>query len=103
MHGIGGETIPIQWNVDAVREALDEVEVLVQETLPKLDSAINVTKGAQAIPNLPQYMIRGLHEVEELILSFERVLQRDLQTLRERVPTPQRRAQNGKLGPPRNL
>ena len=95
--------MPIQWNPDDVREALDEVEFLVQEAHAKLESAINVAKGAQAIPNLPQYMIRGLHDVEELILSFERVVQRDLQTLRERAPTLQRLAQKGKLDPPRNL
>ena len=62
--------MPIKWDPQLVREALDKLEEYFGEALPALEAAARGAQAAQKILNLPQYVTGRLGMLEADLKSF---------------------------------
>jgi len=90
--------MPIRWNPEPVKEALDHIEALLGEVTPFfLDMVREVEKGV-ATPNLPTYMSERLKTLARNVEEFQKRCERDMRLAREQIPSSpvsQKRPQDG--------
>lgn len=78
--------MPIKWDPTPVREALEQMETLLQEAYPALEAAAKEGKAAAALPDLPQYVTQPLTSlVDNLQYAVDRC-RRQLEEFRRRLP-----------------
>ena len=90
--------MPIRWNPEPVKEALNRVEALLGEATPfLLDTVREVEKGV-ATPNLPTYMSERLKTLARDVEEFGKRCERNIRLAREQIPkspVAQNRKQDG--------
>ena len=66
----GGDIVPIKWSALKVSEAASKVEEFINQAAEPLEQARIVAQEAKNLPNLPQYIERGLNSI---LSEIERV------------------------------
>jgi hypothetical protein len=78
--------MPIRWNPQPIRVALDQVEALLQEVSQMLEDIIQLVDQAAATPDLPTYMSESLKNIPRHAQEFRKSIEQDIRLARERIP-----------------
>ena len=78
--------MPIRWNPQHVKEALNRVEEALGQAKPFMQKAGEEARSGTQVANLPGYMVEPLGRLEGDIQRFFARCERDLQMIQERIP-----------------
>lgn len=78
--------MPIRWDPKEVTTALEKIEACLAQARPFLEQAGREGQRATGIRNLPGYMGEPLGRLQEHVKDLRSRCQRDIDSLRERMP-----------------
>ena len=85
--------MPIRWSAVEVSEAIDEIEVLLDQAEPTLRGAQKVISGALRIPHLPEYLGQSLRRLQWGLENEIKARRTQVEVMRDKIPSDALRAE----------